>query len=122
MSSGSNELVNRLGSRAMNLSSRSERKLIRQVSSIQVSVLARAYHVRLEARRAEHKVAALSTVTSSAMSEVVLIHSTEDTLIKGLQGTPVAGVTVDRIDVISQEFSIAAGQIMLKTAQHLSNM
>jgi hypothetical protein len=122
VNSRNSELVNRLGSGAVSLSSRSERELTRQVSSMQVSGLARAYHVELEARLAEHKVASLSSVASSAMSEVALIHSMEDSLIKGLQGTPVADVAVDRIDVISREFSIAAGQIMLKTAQHLSSM
>lgn len=122
VNSRNSELINRFGSGAVSLSSRSERELTRQVSSMQVSGLARAYHVELEARLAEHKVASLSSVASSAMSEVALIHSMEDTLIKGLQGTPVAGVAADRIDVISREFSIAAGQIMLKTAQHLSSM
>lgn len=118
----SSELMQRLDSGMVSLSARAERELTRQVSGMQVSGLARAYRVQLEARLAEHKVAALSTVASSAMSEVALIHSVEDGLIKGVQGTPVADVAVDRIDVISREFSIAAGRIMLKTAQHLSGI
>jgi light-regulated signal transduction histidine kinase (bacteriophytochrome) len=118
----SSELTEHLDSGVVSLSARAERELTRQVSSMQVSSLARAYRLQLEARLAEHKVAALSTVARSAMSEVALIHSVEDSLIKGMQGTPVADVAVDRIDVISREFSIAAGQIMLKTAQHLSGI
>ena len=118
----SNELARSLGSGTMSLSPRAERELARQVSGTQASGLARAYRVQMETKLAEHKVAALSSVACSAMSEVAFVHTMEDGLLKGLAGTPVAGVAADRVDLVSREFSIAAGQIMLHAARQIADL
>lgn len=118
----SNELARSLGSGTMSLSPRAERELARQVSGTQASGLARAYRVQMETKLAEHKVAALGSVACSAMSEVAFVHTMEDGLLKGLASTPVAGVAADRVDLVSREFSIAAGQIMLHAARQIADL
>lgn len=104
------------------LSPRDGRALAKDVSHSTASALARAYRVEMEGRLSEHKVSTLASVARSAMSEMALVHSVEDTLIKGLQGSAISSVAVDRIDLISREFSIAAGDIMLKTARQIGGM
>lgn len=117
----SNELMERFAS-TDGLSPRAERQVSRQIEQIQGSALARAYRVEMESQLAQRKVAALSSVARHAMSETAIVHSVEDTLIKSLQGTAVGSVAVDRIDLIAKEYAIAAGDIMLNTARHISSL
>lgn len=104
------------------LLARDGRALAKDVSHSTASALARAYRVEMEGRLVEHKVSTLASVARSAMSEVALVNAVEDTLIKGLAGSAISSVAVDRIDMISREFSIAAGDIMLRAARQISGI
>ena len=117
----SNELMERFAS-TDGLSPRVERQVSRQIERIQGSALARAYRMEMESQLAQRKLAALSSVARSAMSETAIVHSVEDTLLKSLAGTAVGSVAVDRIDLIAKEYAIAAGDIMLNTARHISSL
>lgn len=104
------------------LSPRDGRALAKRVSRSTASALARAYRVEMEGRLAEHKVAALSSVARAAMGEVALVHALEDGLLKSVANTPLAGVAVERLDLVSREFSASAAAIMRQSAQRISDL
>ena len=104
------------------LSPQVTREVSRSLERAEGSALTRAYQVEMESRVAGCKVTALSSVARTAMSEVAFVHSIEDTLVKSLHGTAVGSVAIDRLDLISREYAIAAGDLVLRTARRMADM
>jgi DICT domain-containing protein len=121
------ELIDRTGispgaAAGCELSPRDERQVMKEVSRAQSSALVRAYRVEIESRLSQRKVAALSSVARAAMGEVALVHALEDGLLKSVANTPLAGVAVERLDLVSREFSASAAVIMRQSAQRISDL